>query len=107
MAKKRRTTTRRRKTFLDDIGDVGAVAEVIRIPGKGIRCKDSRGKFTSCLSDSMGDLGQLGDLVQSGDLGSTKRKRKTTKEGSEYIPGVGVRCRLKSGKNKGRFTKCR
>lgn len=101
MAKKRRTTTRRRKTFLDDIGDVGAVAEVIRIPGKGIRCKDSRGKFTSCLSDSMGDLGQLGDL------GATKRKRKTTKTGSEYIHGVGVRCRLKSGKNKGRFTKCR
>lgn len=109
MARARRTarrTTKRRSLF-DDVGDVGelgavghSIAQVIHIPGKGIRCKDYRGKFTKCLS---GDIGDIGDV---GELGATRKRRKKTGIKREYIPGVGYRCRITTGKKKGKFTKC-
>lgn len=91
---------------LGDYGDLGRVAQVITIPGKGVRCKDERGKFTRCLA---GDLGDLSDL---GDLGRVRRRirrtarrtgrRVSSRKLGEYISGKGYRCRTA----KGQFKKC-
>jgi len=85
-----------------DLGDMGRVAQVITIPGKGVRCKDERGKFTRCLAGDFGDLGDLG----RGRVRRTARRtgRRTSRRMlGEYISGKGYRCRTA----RGQFTKCR
>lgn len=89
---------------LGDLGDLGRVARVITIPGRGIRCQDERGKFTSCLAGDLDDLGDLG-RVRGGVRRAARRtsRRVSQRKLGEYIPGKGYRCR----KSTGQFTKCR
>ena len=87
-------------------GDLGRVARVITIPGKGIRCQNERGKFTRCLAGDLGDLGDLGRVRPRSAARRTARRttRRVSSRGlGEYIPGKGYRCRAATGQ----FTKCR
>ena len=88
---------------LGDYGDLGRVARVITIPGRGVRCQDERGKFTSCLAGDLGDLGDLG-RVRARIRRTARRtgRRVSSRKLGEYIPNKGYRCRTA----KGQFKKC-
>lgn len=87
---------------IGDYGDLGRVARVITIPGKGIRCQDERGKFTTCLA---GDLGDMGKVRRTARRAGRRAGRRVTQRSllGEYIPGKGYRCRTATGQ----FTQCR
>jgi hypothetical protein len=70
------------------------------IKGKGLRCWDRKGKFTSCFSGTGKTVGtgRTGGAL----LGKTSKKRKSTTKKRVRIKGKGMRCRRPDG----RFVKC-